>query len=63
MNEKYYIVDHGIREAVYGRGTRDMDQLLENVVCIELIRRGYDVTIGKAGEKEIRTACWSVIHG
>lgn len=53
VNEKYYIVDHGIREAVYGMGTRDMDQLLENVVCMELIRRGYAVTIGKAGEKEV----------
>lgn len=53
VNEKYYIVDHGIREAVYGGNTRDMDQLLENIICMELIRRGYDVTIGKAGEKEI----------
>ena len=53
VNEKYYIADHGIREAVYGSNTRDMDQLLENIVCMELIRRGYDVTIGKIGEKEI----------
>ena len=53
INEKYYIADHGIREAVYGSNTRDMDQLLENIVCMELIRRGYDVTIGKIGEKEI----------
>ena len=30
-----------------------MDQLLENIVCMELIRRGYTVTIGKAGEKEV----------
>ena len=53
VNEKYYIVDHGIREAVYGGNTRDMDQLLENIVCMELIRRGYTVTVGKAGEKEV----------
>ena len=53
VNEKYYIVDHGLREAVYGGNTRDMDQLLENIVCVELIRRGYAVTIGKAGEKEV----------
>ena len=53
VNEKYYLVDHGIREAVYGGNTRDMDQLLENIVCMELIRRGYSVTIGKAGEKEV----------
>ena len=30
-----------------------MDQLLENILCMELIRRGYMVTIGKAGEKEV----------
>ena len=53
VNEKYYIVDHGIREAVYGSNTRDMDQLLENIVCMELIRRGYVVTIGKVRDKEI----------
>ena len=53
VNEKYYVVDHGLREAVYGGNTRDMDQLLENIVCVELIRRGYAVTIGKAGEKEV----------
>ena len=53
INEKYYIADHGLREAVYGSNTRDMDQLLENIVCMELLCRGYNVTIGKAGEKEI----------
>lgn len=53
INEKFYIVDQGIREAVYGGNTRDIDQTLENIVCMELIRRGYDVTIGKIGEKEI----------
>lgn len=53
VNEKYYLADHGIREAVFGGNTRDMDQLLENIVCMELIRRGYSVTIGKAGTQEI----------
>ncbi|MBR5995926.1 MAG: ATP-binding protein [Eubacteriaceae bacterium] len=53
VNEKYYIVDHGIREAVYGGTTRNMDQLLENIVCMELIRRGYTVTIGKVMDKEV----------
>lgn len=53
INEKYYIADHGLREAVYGSNTRDMDQLLENIVCMELLCRGYNVTIGKAGDKEI----------
>ena len=53
VNEKYYIADHGIREAMFGGNTRDINQVLENIVCMELFRRGYAVTIGKLGEKEI----------
>ena len=53
VNEKYYIADHGIREAVYGNNGRDIELILENIVYMELIRRGYEVTIGKAGTKEI----------
>ena len=51
INEKYYVVDHGLREAVYGHNARDIDQILENIV--ELLRRGYTVTIGKAGNFEV----------
>ena len=46
-------MDHGIREAVYGGNHRNIDQLLENIVYMELIRRGYKVTVGKLGEREI----------
>ena len=53
VNEKYYIVDHGIREAVYGGNSRDIDQILENIVCMEAIRRGYTLSIGKNGDREI----------
>lgn len=53
INEKYYVVDHGLREAVYGHNARDIDQILENIVCLELLRRGYTVTIGKAGNFEV----------
>lgn len=53
VNEKYYTADHGIREAVCGGNTRDIDRILENIVCMELLRRGYKVTIGKTGVKEI----------
>ena len=53
VNEKYYVADHGLREAVYGNNTRDIEQTLENIVCLETLRRGYQVTIGKIGEKEI----------
>ena len=53
VNEKYYVADHGIREAVYGGNKKDINLILENVVYMELLRRGYKVTVGKAGAKEI----------
>lgn len=46
-NEKYYLADHGIREAVFGGNTRDINLILENIVYLELLRRGYDVTVGR----------------
>ena len=52
-NEKYYIADHGVREAVYGNNLRDINLILENIVFMELQRRGYSVTVGKSGEKEV----------
>lgn len=52
-NEKYYVADHGLRSAVYGEGRNDIDQVLENIVCLELLRRGYRVTVGRNGDKEI----------
>ena len=56
-NEKYYIADHGIREAVYGGNMRDIHLILENIVYMELLRRGYHVTVGKVKEKEIDFVC------
>ena len=53
VNEKYYIVDHGLREAIVGHGIRNVDQTLENIVCMELLRRGFKVAVGKAGDREI----------
>lgn len=53
VQEKYYLADHGIREAVIGGNMRDINLILENIVFLELKRRGYDVTVGKAGDKEI----------
>ncbi len=52
-NEKYYIADHGLKEAVYGRNKQDVELVLENIVFMELIRRGYTVNTGRVGEKEI----------
>ena len=56
-NEKYYIADHGIREAVFGGNMRDINLILENIVYLELLRRGYKVTVGKTGDKEIDFVC------
>lgn len=56
-NEKYYIADHGIREAVFGGNIRDINLILENIVYMELLRRGYTITIGKSAEKEVDFVC------
>ena len=56
-NEKYYIADHGMREAVFGGNMRDINLVLENIVYLELLRRGYEVTVGKSGDKEIDFVC------
>ncbi|MCL2223218.1 MAG: ATP-binding protein, partial [Oscillospiraceae bacterium] len=53
VQEKYYVADHGLRQAVYGHNERDIELVLENMVCLELWRRGYTVTVGRVGEKEI----------
>ncbi len=56
-NEKYYIADHGIREAVFGGNMQDINLILENIVHMELLRRGYTVTVGRVGELEIDFVC------
>jgi predicted AAA+ superfamily ATPase len=53
FQEKLYLSDHGIREAIYGNNLRDINQILENIVFLELLRRGYTVYVGKNGEREI----------
>lgn len=57
VNEKYYIADQGIREAVFGGNRKDINLILENIVFVELLRHGYQVTVGKALEKEIDFVC------
>lgn len=53
-NAKYYAVDVGLRYYLLGGTTAtDAGHLLENVVYLELLRRGYKIKIGKAGDKEI----------
>jgi hypothetical protein len=53
FQEKTYIIDMGVREAVFGYNERDISQVLENVVFLELLRRGYSVNIGKVQENEV----------
>lgn len=53
VNEKYYCADHGLREAVFGKNTQNIDQILENIVCLELLRRNFKVFVGKKEESEI----------
>ena len=50
---KYYIVDIGLRNYLLGFRNRDIGHILENVVYFELIRRGYDVSVGKVDNLEI----------
>ena len=50
---KYYIVDLGFRNLLLGYRNRDIGHVLENIVYLELLRRGYDVAIGKIDNLEI----------
>lgn len=53
FQEKIYLVDHGFRESIYGSNLRDINQTLENIIYMELLRRGYDVHIGKFNQYEV----------
>lgn len=51
--EKYYLVDMGIRNHLTGMRNTDYGHVLENIVYLELLRRGYTVMIGKVGSFEV----------
>jgi predicted AAA+ superfamily ATPase len=51
--DKYYLVDVGLKYFILGNKNTDNGYVLENIVYLELLRRGYNVYIGKAGNKEV----------
>jgi len=51
--EKYYIVDMGIRNTILGFRDSDYGHILENIVYFELLRNGYEVTVGKTDNLEV----------
>ncbi|MBQ8074981.1 MAG: ATP-binding protein [Oscillospiraceae bacterium] len=50
---KYYIADTGLRNYLLGYRDVDTGHIIENIVYFELLRRGFDVAVGKVGDKEI----------
>ena len=57
VQEKYYIVDHGFNQALLDKKDEDWGRLLENIVYNELLRRGYEITVGKVNGYEIDFVC------
>ena len=57
VNEKYYIADHGIREAIMENNQKNINQVLENIVYFEMLRRGYNVKTGKVDNLEVDFIC------
>lgn len=55
--EKYYLCDLGFRQAIIGNNQRDITRVIENIVYLELLRRGYEITIGKVNKLEVDFVC------
>ncbi len=57
INEKYYCVDQGFNQVRIGRNQLNNSRIMENIVYFELLRRGYEITIGCVGDYEIDFVC------
>jgi len=55
--EKYYFEDLGLRNAISGYNIQDISKLIENAVFQQMIRMGFNVYVGKTGDKEIDFVC------
>ncbi|OED29935.1 ATPase [Methanosphaera sp. WGK6] len=57
INEKYYLVDVGLYNNLIPKQYRNIGSILENIIYVELIRRGYKITIGKQDNLEVDFIC------
>lgn len=57
FQEKIYITDHGFRESILENNEANINQVLENIVFLELLRRGYEITVGKTDGREVNFVC------
>lgn len=57
INEKYYCVDQGFNQIRIGRNQVNNSRIMENIVYFELLRRGYEITIGRIKDYEICFVC------
>ncbi|MDR1625230.1 MAG: ATP-binding protein [Spirochaetia bacterium] len=53
INDKYYVVDIALRSFLLGEKSLELSHALENVIYLELVRRGYEVYVGKVGDLEV----------
>jgi predicted AAA+ superfamily ATPase len=53
INDKYYVIDIGMRSALLGEKSFEISHVLENVIYLELLRRATDVYVGKVGNAEV----------